>query len=363
MTVGASAVQEPPSTAEQVAAYLRRCWHPVCTAAELAATEGRNGPLAVELCGQRLVVADLGDGPVALQDRCPHRSTRLSLGWVSPAAGGAALQCAYHGWQWDGGGRCVGIPSLPAARPGAGLPARRVPSYDVELAHGLVWVRLEAGWPTRVPPCPPLADAGLRSVAGEPYTWPVSVVRRVENFTDLAHFAWVHDGSLGDRRHPEVPLPEVQRRDGALHFAYDPPALPDTDPTALVGASTYRVDLPGTVCIDFDVPGVGRRALWMTASPLGPGRSRTFWWVSRSDDLAGDDAPHLEFQQLVLDEDAPVVAGQDPPDVPWQGADAEVSVGTDRVSLAYRRFLLDAAAAQTPDALATVLQRAAPVPA
>jgi len=111
------------------------------------------------------------------------------------------------------------------------------------------------------------------------------------------------------------------------------------------------------------VPGVGRRALWMTASPLGPGRSRTFWWVSRSDDLAGDDAPHLEFQQLVLDEDAPVVAGQDPPDVPWQGADAEVSVGTDRVSLAYRRFLLDAAAAQTPDALATVLQRAAPVPA
>jgi phenylpropionate dioxygenase-like ring-hydroxylating dioxygenase large terminal subunit len=326
---------------------LRRFWHPVCSLPELAAA---GGPLAVELCGERVVVVDLGEGPVALQDRCPHRSTRLSMGWVSEGT----LQCAYHGWQWDGGGRCVAIPAMPEGP----LPGRRVPAYEVELRYDLVWVRLEPGWPTSVPPCPAYDDPTMRAVAGDPYDWPVSVERRVENFTDLAHFAWVHDGSLGDRRHPEVPIPEIRRENGALRFSYQPPAVPDTDPNALVGFSDYSVPLPGTVDIAFDVPGVGRRQLWMTASPLDEGRCRTFWFTSRSDDLDGDDQPHLDFQHLVLAEDAPVIAAQDPPGIPWAGDDREVSVKSDAVSIAYRRFLLDAASADSPEELAQVLELA-----
>ena len=341
--------------AEEVAALLRRSWHPVCTVGELAATEGGRGPLPVTLCGEELVVVDLGDGPAALRDRCLHRSTKLSLGWVDEAASGTALQCAYHGWRWDADGRCVGVPSLPGATPGAGLTARRIPSFEVEVAYDLVWVRLEAGWPTTIPPCPAFDSPGVRAVAGEPYTWPVSLERRVENYTDLAHFAWVHDGSLGDRQHPEVPIPEITREDAALHFHYDPPAIPDSDPTALVGGSTYRVSMPGTVSIDFDVPGIGRRALWMTASPVSAGVCRTFWFTSRTDDLDGDDAPHLEFQERVLAEDLPVIEGQSPAWIPWEGDDAEVSVRTDIVSLAYRKFLREAAAAPTPLDLAAVL--------
>jgi phenylpropionate dioxygenase-like ring-hydroxylating dioxygenase large terminal subunit len=337
--------------ADDVAALLRRSWHPVCTMIELAATEGGRGPLPVRLCGEDLVVADLGDGPVALRDRCLHRSTRLSAGWVD----GPALQCAYHGWRWDGEGRCVGVPSLPGAKPGSGLTARRIAAYQAEVAYDLVWVRLEGGWPTRIPPFPDWYDAGWRTVAGAPYTWPVSAERRVENYTDLAHFAWVHDGSLGDRGHPEVPVPPITRRDGALHFHYDPPAVPDSDPTALVGASTYRVSLPGTVHIEFDVPGVGARSLWMTASPIDDEHCRTFWFTCRTDDLEGDDQPHLDFQALVLDEDLPVIAAQHPPGIPWTGDDAEVSVATDAVSIAYRRFIREAAAATSPDALAEVL--------
>jgi vanillate O-demethylase monooxygenase subunit len=202
----------------------------------------------------------------------------------------------------------------------------------------------------------------MRAVSGEPYTWPVSVERRVENFTDLAHFAWVHDGSLGDRRRPEVPLPEIRREAGALRFGYLPPALA-SDPTALTGASDYTVPIPGTVHIDFDVPGVGRRALWMTASPLDGDRCRTFWFTCRSDDLPGDDAPHLEFQALVLAEDEPVIRGQHPPGIPWSGDDRELSVPTDLVSLAYRRYLLDLAATDTAVEMAAVLGVSAPVPA
>lgn len=330
---------------------LRRCWHPACSLEELAATE--RGVLPVRLCGERIVVADLGDGPVALEDRCPHRSTRLSLGWVD----GDALQCAYHGWRWSGDGRCVGVPSMPD---GSGTPARRVPAYEVEVRYGLVWVRLEAGWPTEIPACPAWDDPTMRAVAGPAYTWPVSTARRVENFVDLPHLAWVHDGTLADRRFPQVPEVSVRRDGPTLRFRFEPPALPDADPVALVGASDYVIALNGSVHIAFDVPGVGRRDLWMSAAPVDAGSCRTYWFTSRSDNLDGDDRPHLDFQAQVLAEDEPVVCGQDPPDIPWAGDEREVSVRTDAVSLAYRRLLLDAMATDTPAEMAALLGVLAP---
>lgn len=220
-----------------------------------------------------------------------------------------------------------------------------------------MWVRLEAGWPTRLPECPAYDDATMRAVPGEPYVWPVSAERRLENATDLPHLAWVHDGTLADRSHPEVPHSPVRLEQGTLRFSFTPPVVPAGDGTALVGPSDYVISLPSTVDITFDVPGVGRRALWICASPLDGLSCRSFWFTSRSDDLAGDDAPHLAFQRLVLDEDEAVVSSQDPPGIPWSGEQREVSVGTDAVSLAYRRLLLDVAACDTPQDLARLLGR------
>ncbi|MEN9222651.1 MAG: Rieske 2Fe-2S domain-containing protein [Thermostichus sp. BF3_bins_97] len=44
--------------------------------------------------------------PVCVEDRCCHRTARLSQGCV--VAG--AIQCPYHGWQFDGRGVCVKVP-------------------------------------------------------------------------------------------------------------------------------------------------------------------------------------------------------------------------------------------------------------
>ena len=54
-----------------------------------------------------------------------------------------------------------------------------------------------------MPPHPAFDDETLHVVEGDPYTWAVSAPRRVENFVDLAHFAWVHDGTLGRSLHIE----------------------------------------------------------------------------------------------------------------------------------------------------------------
>jgi phenylpropionate dioxygenase-like ring-hydroxylating dioxygenase large terminal subunit len=317
---------------------LERYWHPVCTLDELDVAAPH--PLAIVLLGRRLAVAATGDaGAMALGDRCPHRSTRLSVGWVEDGA----IRCAYHGWRWAPGGECLEIPSMPETP----VPAKAcAPAYDAALAYGLVWVRLDPSATTTIPPCPGWDDASMRTLAGAPYTWPTSAPRRVENFVDLAHFAWVHDGTLGRREDPVPDVPEVSRHDGELRFTYAPPDMP-VDDEAMFGWSSYRMPMPLTVDIEFLLASGGRRRLWMTASPIDSGSCRSFWFVSRDDDLEPDrlaerDAEHLAFQHLVLAQDEPVVCNQDPPELPLEPG-VELSVRTDRVSIEYRRWLRELA--------------------
>jgi phenylpropionate dioxygenase-like ring-hydroxylating dioxygenase large terminal subunit len=195
----------------------------------------------------------------------------------------------------------------------------------------------------------------MRVVAGQPYVWPVGAPRRVENFVDLAHFAWVHDGSLGRRDDPVPELPAIARAGGELRFAYDPPDMEVTD-AALFGHARYRMPMPLTVSIEFWLDGGAYRHLWMTASPIDMASCRCFWTIARDDDLDGDDEPHLAFQALVLAEDEPVVCNQDPPALPMT-AGVELSVRTDRVSIEYRRWLaeLARAALDSPGALRRTL--------
>lgn len=62
----------------------------------------------------------------------------------------------------------------------------------------------------------------------------------VENFVDLAHFAWVHDGTLDNREHPVPPDVEARRVNAELRFEFVPPAVPPQAATALLGPSRYR---------------------------------------------------------------------------------------------------------------------------
>jgi len=337
-------------------AALACFWHPVCTRAELAATPSGRGPLPVRLLGRDLVVADLGSGPVVLDDRCVHRSTRLSVGWVDDGC----VRCAYHGWAYDASGACVDIPAMPDGP----IPQRaQVASHEATVAYDLVWVRLDRSTDTVVPACDAFGDPAMKTLQGAPYTWPVGAPRRVENFVDLSHFAWVHDGSLGSRALPVPPIPEIERVSGdhgaELRFSFDPPIDPPDD-VALVARSEYRMPMPLTVDIHFLYEDGRRRDLWMTASPVDAETCRTFWSVSRTDDLQGDDRAHLEFQDLVLAEDEPVVCNQVPRALPLEPG-VEVSVKTDKVSIEYRRWLRELATAAGTGHLADALGQVAPV--
>ena len=128
--------------------------------------------------------------------------------------------------------------------------------------------------------------------------------------------------------------------------------LPDV---ALMAPTAYRLWMPFTVNLELFFPDGERGQLWMTASPIESGTCRSFWFTSRTADRDGDDRPHLDFQDLVLSEDLPVIEAQDPPEIPGPGG--EKSVPTDAVSLAYRRWLreLSAAAEKGPAEVARSL--------
>lgn len=324
---------ERTNPAERLGALLPLFWHPVATVTELEGAA--SGVLAARLLGRDLAIADLGNGDVAAHvDRCPHRSTRLSVGFVEDGH----LRCAYHGWKFDDRGTCVEIPSL---EPTAPIPsAACLTSFRAVRQSGLVWVLLDDRLDPPIPAAPGFSDDSLRTLIPDPYTWPTSAPRRVENFVDLAHFAWVHDGSLGTRAEPVPPLPDMNRAPGELQFVYEPPDL-DPDAAAMFGWSEYRMPMPLTVCIGFAMAGGVRRELWMTASPVDLDRTRSFWMMSRSDDLEPSyDPEHLAFQARVLAEDEPVVCNQVPELIDLSPG-GELSVRTDRVSIEYRRWLTE----------------------
>src|SRR5262245_52434206 len=105
-------------------------WYGACRSADLL-----RRPLARTLLGMPLVLfRDDGGRPAALLDRCPHRNVPLSLGRVLSSG---RLECAYHGWQLDGSGRCRTVPGLCDEGEAAG---RRAPAFAAQDRDGFVWV-------------------------------------------------------------------------------------------------------------------------------------------------------------------------------------------------------------------------------
>ncbi|MFO0966233.1 MAG: Rieske 2Fe-2S domain-containing protein [Gemmataceae bacterium] len=100
-------------------------WHPV-----LLSTKLKKKPVGVKLNGKELVLFRGQSGRVGcLEDICPHRRMRLSLGKVV----GDKLRCQYHGWTYtcQGEGESPATPKLYAC----------AEHFDVQEQFGAIWVK------------------------------------------------------------------------------------------------------------------------------------------------------------------------------------------------------------------------------
>jgi phenylpropionate dioxygenase-like ring-hydroxylating dioxygenase large terminal subunit len=302
-----------------------RWWHPVCAEHELG-----EAPLPVRVLGRELVLWRSVAGVSAFEDRCPHRGARLSLGRIV----GGELQCAYHGWCFDAAGACRKVPALPGFVPPAG---HAVPAWRAAVAHGLVWVARD---PLHSAP-PAVAGMPARTVVCGPYDVETSAPRVVENFLDTSHFAFVHEGWLGDAGHAEVPAYEVgHTADGRPLIEHYRAWQPRASASARGGAWVdYRYELLTPYCalLAKQPEGGGPGDAYVAfACPLDEERTRV-WFLQFTDDVHTPDEDLQRFQDAIFGQDQPVLESQRPRRLPLSGG--EVHSAADRLSAAYRRWL------------------------
>ena len=173
---------------------LRNLWYPVLPAWRLG-----DAPLGITRLGENLVLWRDRDGGVqALEDRCPHRGARLSLGWNL----GDRLACWYHGVEVKGDGVVAAVPAVESNPLVGKCAVRRFPAQE---AHGAVFVYFGDA----LHPEPPALELPEQLTGAEwssflcTATWRCNYRYAIDNVMDPMHGTYLHAQShsmaRGDR--------------------------------------------------------------------------------------------------------------------------------------------------------------------
>lgn len=302
-------------------------WHVVARVEDVA--EGKL--VGVRLLGENLVLWKVNGQILAWRDICIHRGTRLSLGRIEDNQ----VVCPYHGWTYNSEGHCVRIPAHPEQVP----PAKAgVQTYQVRACYGLVWVSL--GSPEQdVPTFPEWDDPSFRKVFCGPYPYRASGPRAIENFLDVAHFPYVHEGLLGDREHTAIE--DYEASVGSDGVTADNIRIWQPDPDGLgQGAMvtyTYRVFRPLTAY--FVKTSAGPKfAIYFAVTPVEEVECIGWMWLAMN---YGYDVPEADlrgFEDRIVAQDIPIVESQRPELLPLD-LQAELHLRCDRTAIAYRKYL------------------------
>jgi phenylpropionate dioxygenase-like ring-hydroxylating dioxygenase large terminal subunit len=299
-------------------------WYPLEFSAELE----KNQALSRQLLGMRIAIYRDTAGIVhAIDDACAHRSGRLSDGKVC----GTALQCPYHGWQFNGEGQCVKIPTLKTDER---IPvAAKVRCFPVQERGGLVWVW--AGEASVATESPEMFDYE-KQWADDPQWRPVDFSRDlnfdhsllIENLMDPAHVHFVHEGSISSpSRARSYDIDIIHDQWGFVSSREDTPV-----------SSRFQFPCATTLFFEF---GPGTRMIHVAyCVPVDDRHTRLLYRIySRSAIMAGmGKGAMIRGSSRILDEDIALL------EVLQQQIDEgrppyRVPVREDRAIIAYRQWL------------------------
>lgn len=172
-----------------LALQLTNYWYIAAESAQL-----KEKPLAAQVIGQHLVLFRKSDGtPAVLIDRCAHRNAALSEGAVR----NGCVECPYHGWQYDGEGECVRIPSIDESRPN--VHKISVKQFPTKEQDGYIWVYMGNDTPLAGPrPFPHLNEANWTTFRMKT-NFAAGTFSCLENFLDCPHTTHVHTGLFRSR--------------------------------------------------------------------------------------------------------------------------------------------------------------------
>jgi vanillate O-demethylase monooxygenase subunit len=306
--------------------YLRNAWYVAAWSDDLA--DGQLLPRTI--LKQPVVLYRKSDGNVAaLEDRCPHRFAPLHMGKI---VNGDAVQCPYHGLEFDSSGACVlnphGTKNIP--------PRARVRSYPVTEKHKAIWIWMGEREPElgKVPDFSVLDNVPeMHATKRDRITIRANYELIIDNLLDLSHTSYLHDGILGnsDTVESEITVEQdgqdvvVGRHAGNAAapglFAILMPSTPDKVDkfTRMRWMPPSNLRLVTGICMPGAVPesGTGYHAIHML-TPESDKTTHYFFTAVRFNVLTADEKLNASIQDKISttrrfafeEQDAPVMEAQ-----------------------------------------------------
>ena len=294
----------------------------------------KNEPVKTQILGEDVVLWRSLSGLRAFRDLCIHRGTALSLGRIE----NGELVCPYHGWRYDETGQCTHIP----AQPELAVPTKaKATTYRVKEAYGLIWVCM--GEPSADLPQHPEFSEGFKTIICGPYIVSAEAPRVIENFLDVSHLMWVHEGYLGVPSHAVIPEYRVHQQNGKLITDTIRIFQPDPDGRGRVVNNNYVYEVLAPLSARFrktDDESDDTFAMMLHATPNAHKRTTAYALLSRNYAFDTPDDTFRDFQDTVFAQDERILASQRPEQLPLDLA-AELHIKSDRLAIAYRSYLRD----------------------
>ena len=231
----------------------------------------RRGVLTRRLAGEELVVWRGADESLgATSSTCPHLGAHLGRGSVDRDA----IRCPFHGFTFDGQGRCIATGGGSA--PPAGLSVR---SWPIRERNGvlLVWHHPHHASPSfEVPELDAVPMTRLTRTTTACLEFDGQPVATSENSVDLSHLAEVH-------HYTDVTMVHSFRTDGmqasASYAMTRPVGIPGDGRVRALRRATTQVQFDvrlfglGVSVVEASVPRLNARTRQLVlATPVAPGR-------------------------------------------------------------------------------------------
>ena len=306
---------------------LLKDWYVICRKDEIE----ENKILLKYVFDQEIIIWKKKERIMAWENLCIHRGSRLSLGSIR----NGILKCAYHGWEYNQDAQCVKIPSQPDIK----IPKKAcVKSYKVIEKMNMVWINLskEANDFVNIKE---FNESNFNHVASGPYIMNASAPRAIENFLDVAHFPFVHENHLGVKDKPMIDDYDVVSSNKGIHASNVKIFQPNPDGTNKSGEVIYdyHVHSPFVASLGKDVSKKERFVLVFYVTPISETKSMIYTLTLMNFGKL-DDKIVRDYQDFITAQDVPIVESQRPELLPMD-LQEELSIRSDKISIAYRRYL------------------------
>ncbi|PHR85902.1 MAG: (2Fe-2S)-binding protein [Blastopirellula sp.] len=217
---------------------------------------------------------------------------------------------------------------------------------NTQLRYGYIWCVL--GEPTKgIFEIPEYSEPDRRIMNALSVGINTSPPRAVENFLDMAHFPFVHDGILGEEPHTEVVEYQVDYNEEAgeiwatdCKFYQPKAAMASTE--GVMADYIYRVPHPFCAVLYKSSPEDLERmdVISVFVTPLDEEHIKAHLAICILDTTTEFDKDIRLFQQTILGQDKPILENQMPRKLPLD-VRAETPIRADKSSIIYRRYLRD----------------------